>query len=373
MIESQVVITKYQDKIISWFENNNKIEQLSISSPDEDLVGNIYVGRIKSVVKNLDACFVEIAPDKLGFLSFNNILPGIRKVEGEAICVQVLKAASKNKEMVLTTKLSIQGFLAVVEYSNGGINISRKISGEKKGYFKEYLKGYSKYSIIIRSNANDCEDIGMIKEEIDDLSLKLDEINAKKDTRTIYSCLYEAMPDYMRFIQGLPVDSYQRILSDIPSIKDNLFDCELYTDDYPLIKLFSVQTRINELLSRKVYLKDGGDIVIDVTEAMTVIDVNSGKNVSKKDRSVIALKTNKEAAYEIARQIRLRNLSGIIIIDFINMDTEEDKEELISYLKSFLYKDSSRCDFIEITKLGLVELTRLKQRPPIYELLHYEE
>ena len=129
MIRSTICITEYNNKIITWLDTDSKMEALSVTDPDKDINKNIYVGIVKHVVKNINACFVEFQPGKLGFLSFNDIRAGIKIVEGSNICVQVIKEASKNKEAVLTTKLSISGMYSVVEYSDNGI-IQLSITGK---------------------------------------------------------------------------------------------------------------------------------------------------------------------------------------------------------------------------------------------------
>ena len=368
MINNSVVITEYQNKMLSFLEESGHMEYLSVSDKENDLVGNIYVGRVKNLVKNLNACFVEIAPGTIGFLSFADVIGEEQLRAGDLICVQILKAASKNKEIMLTMKLSLQGFLVVVERGNGKVNISRNIKGDKRSFFKEALKGYSANNVIVRSNAAECEGIGLLREEISKLSDKLDEIIRISKSRVAFSELFCSSPDYMHFIQGLKSDSYDRVISDIPAVKDSLFDCSLYEDEYPLIKLYSIESKIDSLLSKTVYLKSGGNIVIEYTEALTVIDVNSGKNISKKEKAEYVFNTNLEAASEIARQIRLRNLSGMILVDFINMETEEHISGLISQLKICLSKDNLRCEYVDYTKLGLVEIVRNKSKPPIYEM-----
>lgn len=372
MIRSTICITEYNNKIITWLDTDSKMEALSVTDPDKDINKNIYVGIVKHVVKNINACFVEFQPGKLGFLSFNDIRADMKIVEGSNICVQVIKEASKNKEAVLTTKLSISGMYSVVEYSDNGISISKKINGELRGELKNLLSD-TKYSAIVRTNAGTLSDFNILKEEVKSLTEKLDSIIAKAETRDTYSLVYSGDPEYINFIKSIPVNKYDRILTDINSVYDSLanWECELYTDDYPLAKLYSLSTKLEEILSKRCWLKSGSNIVIDYTEALTVIDVNSAKNISKKDREDNILKLNKEAAIEICRQLRLRNISGIIIIDFINMSSKEHEEELINYVKELLLGDLVRCDFVDMTKLGLMELVRTKIKPPIYEILKY--
>ena len=372
MIRSTVCITEYKNDYIAWLDSDSRMERLSVTVPESDITGNIYVGRIKHVVKNLKACFVEFEQDTLGFLSFNDINEGIRPIEGTELIVQVIKEASKNKEAVLTSKPSISGIYCAATLEKPSVNISRKITGEKRASLREAIPKDDECSATIRTNALLAENDTLIKEEAQRLYEKLKQLKEISKTRKAPSLICKKEPEYINFIKGLPLDSYERILTDIPKVYENIKEyanAVLYTDDYPLSKLYSLDTKLEEIMSERIWLKCGGNIVIQYTEAMTVIDVNSAKNISAKDRDENILLINKEAAYQIARQLRLRNISGIIIVDFINMHTQEAKDELIEYIKSLLINDPVRCDYVDMTSLGLVEIVRKKIKPPIYEIL----
>lgn len=371
MITSSVCITRYDNKIVSWLDVNSKMEQLAITDTQTDIVNNIYIGKIKHIVKNINACFVEFQKGVLGFLSINDILPEYTIKEGVDIPVQVVKEASKNKEAVLTTRLSLSGIYSIVEYGSSNISVSKKITGDKRQSLKSIFES-PKYGVIIRTNSNFATNISDISDEVDNLTLCMDDIIDKSHTREQFSLLYQSDPQYLRFIKGLPVNSYERIITDMEDIYQSLVSlgATLYTDDYSFSKLYSLETKIEELLSKRIWLKSGSNIIIDYTEAMTVIDVNSAKNLSKKEQEENILNLNKEAAFEISRQLRLRNISGIIIIDFINMHKEENIQELIKYIKDQFLKDNVRCEYVDITKLGLIEVVRKKIKPPIYEILN---
>lgn len=371
MIESCVCLTKYKGLNVAWLEENSKMQFLSVSREEQDIVGNIYIGVVKHVLKNLNACFVEFLEDKLGFLSLNDVCPGTRIVEGTLVAVQVVKEASKNKEAVLTMKLSLTGVYCVVEKSTEGICISKKITGEDKERIKTFLSNEYQYSIIVRTNSKLLSDLNELTNEINDLSQKLSTIEMIAGTRAKFSLIYQAEAEFVKFVKGLPSGSYQQISSDNRDMLNRLagMDVKLYDDSYPFSKLHSLDTKIEDVLSKQIWLKGGGNIVIETTEAMTVIDVNSAKNISNKDRETLILKTNIEAAGEIARQIRLRNISGIIAVDFINLSKKESVISLTDSLKAFLAKDNVRCDFVEITKLGIAHIVRKKIKPPVSELL----
>lgn len=155
---------------------------------------------------------------------------------------------------------------------------------------------------------------------------------------------------------------------------DNQINISMYEDkNYPYYKLLGLETEIGKLLNKRVWLKSGGFLVIEPTEAMVVIDVNTGKSIGKKKHDAHILKVNLEAAAETARQLRLRNLSGIIMVDFINMESEEDKQKVIACLRREFARDKVSTHFIEITKLDVFEITRKKQRRPLHEILKYRE
>lgn len=376
MISSEVCITEYNGLNIAWLEKDSKMQLLSVTRPEDDIVYNIYVGVVKHVMVNLNACFVEFIEGRLGFLSFNDVPVGVRIVEGALVTVQVVKEASKNKEAVLTMNLSLSGNYCVVDKSNTGLCISSKITGADKEKIRNEIHYDGEYGVIVRTNAKELDDYSILYNEIDVLTNKLKQIERVATTRTKWNIVYTAEPEYIRFIKGLIKGSYDRISTDLPSAYEMIkecvsFDCEiaLYREDYSFAKLHSLETKLEEIMSKQIWLRSGGNIVIEYTEALTVVDVNSAKNVSKKDRETLILKTNIEACKEIARQLRLRNVSGIIVVDFINMKSEESLNELISTLKNELKSDSVRCDYVEFTKLGLAHIVRKKIKPPVYEIM----
>lgn len=375
MINSSVCVTKLNSKIISWLDKNGRIELLSVSDADKDIIGNIYVAKVKNVVKNLQACFVEYEKDTLGFLNFNDVPSGMKIVEGMEIPVQIVKEASKNKEAVVTMKLSISGVYCIAQTGDGKLSVSHKLSGGDRARIKKELAQELPYNLIVRTNAGLLDDFDELKKEAELLFGRLDEIYGKAETRTIYSMIYKSEPEYVRFVKGIAQNAYERILTDDREIFENLsdFNPSLYTDSFPMRKLYSLETKLDEILSKQVWLKNGGNIVIEHTEALTVIDVNSAKNDAKKNREQVALCINLEAAEEIARQIRIRNISGIILIDFINMNDTASRELLTEKLKQFTSGDNIRCDFVDFTKLGLAELVRQKTKPPVYEVIKFDD
>lgn len=375
MIHSQVVITGYENKICSFLIKDNQLEDLHVFDTDS-LLNHIYIGKVKNISKNIDAAFVEVSPGNMGFLSLKNNDLAIK--EGDEILVQVIKEGIKTKDPVLTTDLSLQGKYSVVSYKKnkkGTLQFSKKLNEMTKKCLSEVFKDITlAYDVIIRTAAQDVNDHTTIIEEIDTLGREMEHILTFSSMRTCFSRVYESRPEYVDYLFKLQPDSYEEIVTDVAEVfdtlKENQFPVRKYEDSYSLKKLYSLDHKIEELLGKKVYLKSGATLFIEPTEALTVIDVNTGKCVINKEKEDLILKINLEAAEEIAKQIRLRNISGIIIIDFINMEDKEHEEILIKQMKQLIKKDPVLCSYIDITKLGLMELTRKKVQRPLCELFH---
>ncbi|MBQ9030355.1 MAG: ribonuclease E/G [Parasporobacterium sp.] len=393
--KGKLVITKKNQITFSLLLNSRGIAtQINLDGgKGESAIGNIYIGRVDNIVKNINAAFIEYAPGMMGYYPleegstpvFTN--PGrkpgpMRK--GDQMIVQVSKDALKSKDPVLTSDINLTGKYVVLTLAQKGLHFSNKFRDpEKKKQIQKDFEGfgYEEAGFIIRTNAM-FADPSQIYEEMDfyyDLWLML------KDCGLYNNCLsqiYQAPPSYMVNIR----DGYETILGEIltddPEIYESLRGyLEKYQpDDLEKLKfydhrtvslhtMFNIDRQITEALQKKVWLKSGGYIIIEPTEALVSIDVNTGKYISEKKAEDEYLKVNLEAAAEIARQILLRNLSGIIIIDFINMKSEAYKTMLMDYLKSQLQFDPVKTNIVEMTKLNLVEITRKKIRKPIYELI----
>ena len=374
MIHSQLVITDYDNKICSFLICDNQLEDLHVSQNDS-LLNHIYVGKVKNISKNIDAAFVEIKDGKMGFLSLKGQNQTIR--EGDELLVQVIKEGVKTKDPVLTTDLSLHGRYAVVSMKKGNfpIQYSKKLDAATKERLSEGFNDFSSpYGVVIRTSAKEASNTEIILDEIGQLSAELDEILMVGKMRTCFSCLYHSIPEYLEYVCKLKSDKYEEIITDVPEVFELLDAYKLlvryYDEEYPLKKLYSLDHRIEELLCKKVYLKSGATLFIEPTEALTVIDVNTGKCVFNKDKDELILKINLEAAEEIAKQLRLRNISGIIIIDFINMKKKEYMDTLIKEMKNLIKHDLVSCSFVDVTGLGLMELTRKKVQRPLNELFH---
>ena len=386
MINSNIVITEYKNRICALGFKQNQLEELHVDT-QESLLNSIYIAKVKNISKNINAAFVELFDGQMAFFPLDDTLncPFItsadgRLREGDDIPVQIIKEAVKTKDPVVTTKLSISGAYCVVSLDKrkGGFQFSKKLSAGKKEALKETLADFvvpADYAVVIRTGAEQLDSYMELKAELTALISTMDDIILKAKTRTCFSLIYQGIPSYIEYLHHIADSDYEEVVTDIQAVYEALqtsykgnMPIRLYNDDFPLSKLYSIETKMEELFAKKVHLKSGANLIIEYTEAMTVIDVNTAKNITKKDKDTHIYKINLEAAKEIARQLKLRNLSGIIIVDFINMENEEYQAELIHELKKLLKQDPVTCNYVDITALGLVEITRKKVQKPVYEV-----
>lgn len=344
--------------------------------PSSELLGKIYVGRVSNVVANLNAAFVEYEKGKQGFLSLSaRDNQNLNAIKNEMrLPVQIKTAPLKTKDAVLSSELSLPGVYCVVTNTPGGIHFSKKISIDKKKEIKDYIKGllHPDMSCIIRSNAMalSTDDFSLLKKELEELQDKLCEIMNKCTSRAFYTCVYDKSEFLLSNLSKVNFLYVDEIITDSPYEFDFLKErlpkdlqekLTLYTDDFPLTALYEIKAKLSHAIQRTVWLKSGGYLVIDYTEALTVIDVNSGKNIKKLSKNELTKITNEEAAQIVPYIMSVNNMSGIILVDFINTNSKADEEALISILKHNLYLDPNKADFCDVTKLGLVELTRQKK------------
>jgi len=385
MTNANIVITEYKNRICALGFKQNQLEELHVDT-QESLLNSIYIAKVKNISQNIHAAFVELYDGQMAFLPLDDTLncPFItsadgRLREGDEIPVQIIKEAVKTKDPVVTTRLSISGAYCVVtlDKRNGGFQFSKKLSVAKKDALNETLNDIilpSDYAVIIRTGAVQLEDFEELKVELTILISTMNDIILKSKTRTCFSLIYQGVPSYIEYLHHIAESDYEEVVTDIQTVYEALhtsykgnIPIRFYNDTFPLTKLYSIESKMEELFAKKVHLKSGANLIIEYTEAMTVIDVNTAKNITKKDKDTHFFKINLEAAQEIARQLRLRNLSGIIIVDFINMENEIYHKELIQAVKKWLRNDPVPCHFVDITALGLAEITRKKAQKPVYE------
>ncbi|WP_406242284.1 Rne/Rng family ribonuclease [Tissierella carlieri] len=366
---------------------DNRLIEFHLEEQDSKIVGNIYRGRVTNVLQGMEAAFVDIGESKNAYLYVKDALSRellydgrIYKISeviksGQEVIVQVIKEPSGNKGAKVTTHIEIPGrYLVFTPFSNK-INISKKITCSKEA---ESLRDIGKRIIkdgmgVIFRTASEAIEESVLKEEYDILYNIYAKIQKEKNFLPCPKLLYkEPSLDY-QIIRDSYDDAMEKIIVNNKKVYDNLVlmeeiypfkfsnKIELNTD-FSIAYDTGIQLDLKMALQRMVPLKSGGYIVIDETEALTAIDVNTGKFVGTNSLGDTILKTNIEAAEEIARQIRLRDIGGIIIVDFIDMKSINDISTVLSTFKKYLKKDKIKTNIIGITKLGLVELTRKKIR-----------
>ena len=379
---------------------NDIAEKVDIFYENEPfVVGNIYVAHVNDVVKNINAAFVEYDIGKKAYLSMDNATnvffinkKNTTKIcEGDNILIQIKKEPIKTKDAVCSTTIEFPSKYAVLTYGKPGINVSTKIKNDKiretlitecnialsqLEYNKDlygmitpelYEEIISNTGIILRTEAKDIDNFEILKNDVLTLFNEL--------FICINKAIYSKGRTRIKEVDN-PIISLCKQYHTDTLITDNRFYYDLLKKEHmhisfyedpllPLYKLYSIETLLSEIKSRKIWLKSGAYLIIDYTEAMTVIDVNTGKCEKGKNKADTILKINLEAAVEAMHQLRLRNISGIIIIDFIDMNDNNHKEQLINQLKQEAMKDSIKTSIMGMTRLNLVEITRMKIRERI--------
>ncbi|MDO8329158.1 MAG: ribonuclease G [Fluviicoccus sp.] len=381
---------------------NGIVQELFVErTAKRGLVGNIYKGKVVRVLPGMQAAFVEMGLSRTAFLHISDIVwpkrsqesqdpPGILEVlhEGQALTVQVMKDMMGSKGARLTTDLSIPSrYLVYMPYGEH-IGVSQRIEGEGE---RDRLKTLTRRlrdeiasslmgGVIVRTAAE-----GVSEEELrHDMQflIKLwQHISDRKMRESAPSLIYEELPLYQRVIRDLVTPEINRVLIDsrethtrvlefaaefVPGVEDKV---EHYPGERPLFDLNNIEEDLQKALMRKVALKSGGYLIIDQTEAMTTVDVNTGSFVGTRTLEDTVFKTNLEATHAICRQLRLRNLGGIIIIDFIDMQEAEHRLQVLKSLEKMLSRDHARTKITQVSELGLVEMTRKRTRESLEHLL----
>lgn len=395
------------EKRVALLENGQVVEMYIERQRDASLVGNIYKGRVVKILPGMQSAFVDIGLEKAAFLYVADIKTDIddyaplfedeekdssldmmskkdrseRTIEeiiqeGQDILVQVSKDPIGSKGARVTSYITLPGRYLVLMPNVDHIGISRRISDEEE---RNRLKAMVEqvrpagFGLIIRTASEDSleEDI---RKDLEFLMLLWKNVQEKKDKVPARGLLYSDLDLVFRSVRDLlsqdvsrlVIDSgeeYERIIDFVTTYFPKLLNkIEMYEETEPIFDAFGVELDIARALGRKVWLKSGGYIVVDQTEAMTVIDVNTGKFVGKEGLEDTILKTNLEAVKEIAYQIRLRNLGGIIIVDFIDMDKLENREKVFNAFTEAMKKDRAKNTIFHISELGLIQMTRKRVR-----------
>ena len=375
--------------LVAALEKEGRICQLNPMSLNSDsILGNIYIGKVKNIQKNIQAAFVEIENGIMCYYSmaekaspcFVNVKKNNVLKIGDEMIVQVSKEGIKSKLPYVSSNLNFTGRYLVLTSERKELGFSGKLKKEEKKQIREILKDKipENVGIIVRTNCRDAQEEEILH-ELEELMKRYEAVLQKGKSRVCFSVLEKSMPEYVQILQNL----YSQDLEEIVTDKQELYECAVqylkgykqqekivrYYEDklLPLYKLYNLQKAFEQAQNERVWLKSGGFLVIQQTEAFVCIDVNTGKCTSKKDMQETFRKINLEAAKEIAWQLRLRNLSGIILIDFINLERAEDKEELMQTLQKYLWQDSIKGTVVDMTELNIVEVTRKKVKKSLAE------
>lgn len=424
---TKVIITELNhQRFLLMYEEDELAECHPLQEEQSLQIGNIYIGRVEKVVKNIQSAFIRLDADNVGYLPLNDkpaiilnrkLPKGLSSIaEGDRILVQVEQEPQKMKQARVTGNISLSGNYIALDLSGGHVGVSKKIKDTDRA---DKLKAsiieemnlriektdkldsipFNMFGCVLRTACEKASDEAVLG-EYRHFCHEMDEILHKAEFERNMGCIKVGKAECLALLSDYGMDRIDEIKTDLLDVYEALLQSgcvavqgacnafvntqtnentdantiypvlKLYDDkDYPLYKLFSLETEIKQLLSKKVWLKSGGFLVIEPTEAMVVIDVNTGKSIGKKNKDDHILKLNLEAAEEITKQLRLRNLSGIIMVDFINMKRDEDKQKVVKCLEHGLKKDKVPGYFVEITKLDVFELTRKKVRRPLHEVV----
>ena len=370
MAYTEIVITKFGEHLVSMLlKDGQPVEFQCVSEKNKVDIGNIYIGVVKNVVKNINGAFVEFDQDETGFLSMRH-----RQYKaGDEVLVQIKKEATEEKRPMLSDQIELTGKYLVLTSDKLSVGISNKIhQKEKKQELKEMAEPLvtQEYGFILRTEAAKAnkEDVLM---EADRLSTKYHEIVAKRQYRKAPHLVDPNHDALEVLVHDIKPGSIDHIVTDQEEVGEQLKErgyevslCSYMAGD--IERRYRFRHYLSEVFKRKIFMKSGGFLYIEQTEAMAVIDVNTGKSIGKKNQEAHIKKINLEAAKEAARQIRLRNLSGIIMIDFIDMKSKDDEKELLQVMQHYLNGDSKKAVAVDITKLGIMEITRKKEKNPIF-------
>lgn len=388
-----IIIVRREDKIITCLMNEGELVTIQADKADSNrMVGNIYLGRVQNIVRNINAAFVEVANKKICYLPLSDkerpvfADGGVHPVRvGDELIVQISKDSTKTKAPLATANFNLTGKYLVLIRGKDVLGISSKITDEDsrtrlKRLLKDKITG--EYGLVVRTNAVSASDEAIL-EELAGLTEEYRKMLELGTHRVCFSQLYAAPPSYIWEVRDGYSERIDKIKTDDEEIynqikaffestgDEDIKKLELYkNDNLSLSTLYSIESRLAKALQDRVWLASGAYLVIQPTEALVSIDVNTGKAITgRQDIEETFFKVNCEAAEEIGRQLRLRNLSGIIIVDFIDMKSDEHKKQLIKNIRSILARDRVPCHFEDMTALNLVEITRKKIRKPLYEQL----
>lgn len=385
---------KEDNKIVALVENGKLVEKYEEKAEQERLEGNIYLGKVENVLIGMQAAFVDIGAEKNTFIHIKDVIPKVSNETGNKnellskydiknyirsgmpILVQVKRDSTNKKGARVSTHISLPGRFVVLMPGQEFVTISKKIEkeSEKKRLIQIVKENVPKgYGIIIRTSAQGRnkelieQDIKKVISEYEEIQKKAKTLEKKENFEP--TLLYKNDGIVERILTDIVDQDLMRIVTNHPKIeqyvKQFLIDTGIegkvkleLRQSENVLNIYDIEEQIEKANNRKIWLKCGGFITIDKTEALTAIDVNSGKYVGNKDLEQTVYTVNKEASIEIAKQLRLRDIGGIIIIDYIDMEKDETKQKVLETLEEALKKDRSKTQVIGFTPLDLLEMTR---------------
>ena len=389
-----LINSSYGNELRVALVNGAKLYDFDTESPEKILLkGSVFKATVSRIESSLDAAFVNFGSERHGFLPLKDLSSNFYKKdkkgksvctleEGQEIVVQVTKEERGTKGAALTTQIGLAGrFLVLIPNSSRSGGISKRISGEERDQIKNILDKLNvpeSMSAIVRTNG--------LGRSIEELSLDLayllalwDEINNTIPNTTSPSLIYRDDKLIVRVVRDYFKDDIEEILIDDKNIfneakefieaviPDHSKKVKFYDEEIPLFNRYQIESQIELAFQREISLNSGGSIVIDPTEAMTTIDVNSARSTKGKDIEETAFKTNLEAAAEVARQLRLRDVGGLVVIDFIDMTNEDNQNKVESAFRKAIFSDRARVQVSNISRFGLLEISRQRLRPSLNE------
>lgn len=377
--EERILKTLYinytgSEKRVAIEEKQKIVELLWKRNEEQEIVGHIYVGRIVRTIAGMNAAFVNIGLEKHAYLSFDDVPSSYRIHEGQAILVQVVKEAIDTKGPKLTAKIEFTGKYVVYMPYDEMRAVSRKIKNNKRrqqllGIEVEGTGGY-----IFRS-ASEKGTIDEIQAEMQGLQQLYEELKRKEDQGKAPLLLHQPATFLDRVFQENPIETIEKIVVDTRSIVKELEEkvgkerVSFYNEKSSMFNHFGIDREIEKALQKIVWLPNGAYLIVEQMETMTVIDVNTGKFTGKQNLQDTVFRTNEMAAEEIARQLRLRDIGGMILIDFINMKRREDKEKVRERLMIALQDDRTYTRVLGFTELGILEMTRKRKKHSLRDVL----
>ncbi|MGM0501036.1 MAG: Rne/Rng family ribonuclease [Bacillota bacterium] len=390
-IQKQIIINDRDlDTRAVIVEDNQVVDVFVEREFHNQLVGNVYQGKVENVLPGMQAAFVDVGLEQNVFLHANDILPvhknkdtiqEVLKTGGE-VMIQISKAPVDDKGPKGTCKLDLTGRSLVLMKHPQHVGVSRSISGQERGRLRKIAKEIAPADkgIIVRTAAKGKSKADLLK-ELEVLENKWEEIHKSAQNAKAPQLIYQGAGLINRLVVDklnsevtkIEIDTksgYDELLNMVASLVPQLKDkVQYYDKKQPIFNYYDLETELNKLQQRKIELSCGGNIVIDPTEALTAIDVNTAANVGSGSSKKTFAQTNFEAAREVAKQLKLRDIGGIIIIDFVDMKIREEQQRILNVLEQELAKDKTKTNLIGASKLGLVQLTRKRDRETLGQKL----